>query len=305
MASATFSSYDRDVVVGTTGGAAGAGAEDRSRTFMMISPEQTPFFSSAPQVKAHSINHQWTTDVLAAATANKALEGADHSGPELVAPKRFLNYCQIIRKDVQVTGSMQATEHVGGIAKPLAHQQMKAMKEIKRDTEWTLFQEAAAGGASGTAREMNGIEVVISNAATSSAQRVLTHALLTSVAQSAWDDGAEVDVIYCGGARKVGLSKLVNTAYGTRFITSGDGGKVTQTIDLYEGEFGTYKIVKDRYLASNKYVLLDSTYWKVAIFRAYSMEILPKSGDSTPAMALQELTLEYHLDAGGVLDDIS
>ena len=305
MASNTFSSWDMDVVAGTTGGASGAGAEDRSRTFMMISPEETPLFTAAPKTKAFSINHQWATDVLAAATANKAVEGADHVGPAKVAPKRYLNYCQIIRQDIQVTGSMQQTEHIGGQGNVFGYQQAKAMKELKRDTEWTLFQEASASGASGTAREMNGVETVISNASTSSGQRVLTHALLTAVAQSAWDDGADVDVIYCGGARKVGLSKLVNTAYGTRFIKSGDGGKVVQTIDLYEGEFGTYRVVKDRYLSTNKYVMLDSAFWKCAAFRAFRTVVLPPGGDSMRAMCLHELTLEFHPDAGGVLDDIS
>ncbi len=305
MASNTYTYYDTDVVAGTTAGASGAGAEERARAFKMISPEQTPFFTAAPKKKAHSVNHQWLTDDLAAATANKALEGADHAGPGHVARKRYLNYTQILRKDIQVTGSQQASELAGGISREFAHQEMKAMKELKRDIEWTLFQESQAVGASGTARELNGIEAVIDNASTSSGQRSLTHTLFSAVAQSAWDDGAEVDVVYCGGASKVSLSKLVATAYGTRYIQSGDGGKVTQTVDLYEGEFGTYRVQKERYMATNKYVLLDSTYWEVAELRPYRMTKLPPNGDSERGMCLTELTLEYHPDAGGVLDDIT
>ena len=50
-------------------------AEDVEDIINDISPTDTPFYTMAKKKKATAVLHQWQTDALAAAAANRAIEG--------------------------------------------------------------------------------------------------------------------------------------------------------------------------------------------------------------------------------------
>jgi len=306
MAYNTYTSYDVDVLAGTVAGATGAGYQPLAKAFTRISPEETPFYSHAPTTKAYTMNHEWVGDSLAAAATNKAIEGADHSLAAAPDIQRYQNYCTIARKDVQVTGTQQATNMAGNIGKLFAFHKAKAMKELKRDCEVNYFQLASAAGASGTARGMQGIAAALrlGNSSTSASDRALTLALFNAAAFSAWNDGAVPERIYVGGAVKQALSKLASTAYGTRFV-KGDGGMFEQRIEIYNGDLGMYDVIPDRFCDTNIIHFIDSQHWKRAVLRPVQIKDVAPTGDGLKAMVLCEETLEYgNPSAGAILDDV-
>ena len=96
----TYSSYD-----------AKGNREDLEDIIYDISPTDTPFLSNAKKIKAKGVFHEWQTDVLDTAAANKQLEGDDATGNTLAATTRFGNYCQISRK--VIVGESSADNNAG------------------------------------------------------------------------------------------------------------------------------------------------------------------------------------------------
>ena len=306
MASGTYSTYDIDIMAGTTAGATGAGMQNLAPAFYRISPEETPFYSMAGTVKAVTQQHEWTGDSLAAAATNSALEGADHTLAAAPDIQRYRNYTVIARKDVQVTGTLQATNMAGGIGKLFAFHKAKAMKELKRDCEVNYFTMTSAVGGITDARGMVGIAsaLALGNSTTSASNRALTLALANGVAQSAWTDGGDVDKIYLGGALKQKLTALVSSAYGTRFL-KGDGGMLDQRVEIWNADLGVYTVIPDRFCATTTMHFIDSQHWLKAVLRPVQIKDIAPLGDGLKAMVLCEETLQYNNpSAGGILDDV-
>ena len=84
---------------GTSGGL----AEDFEDMIFNVSPTDTPMLSLAKRKTATGRYHQWQEDSLAAASSNKAEEGADASYATHTAPTTLGNYCQISTKSVNIS----------------------------------------------------------------------------------------------------------------------------------------------------------------------------------------------------------
>jgi len=304
-----FSTYDVGTMTGTTTGATSAGAaEDLLGVTTIISPTKTPLWSTMPKGPAKRETHDWMTDALADAAANAHVEGADYSAPTHSGRTRYRNYTQIMKKRIFVSGTQAAILLGGGISSEYAHQKMKALKELARDIEYNIWTATAAAGDATTARTMRGIEAVLGagNVSSSGTDRNLTGALFNGAWQLAWNDGADCDVVFTTMLGKRELYALVSTSYGTRFLPSGDGRRVVQTVDIYEGELGVLKVIVTRYCSANVYNILERSMWHAAVLRAPFVNKIGNTGDSRKAEIITELTLEFrHPDAGAILKDIN
>ena len=109
--------------------------EDLADVIYDISPTETPIMSSIGKARATQTNHEWQTDVLAAATFGNALiEGDDATSASLSPTVRIGNFCQIVGKTVQISGTLEAVDKAGRKSEK-AYQLAKASSEIKRDIE--------------------------------------------------------------------------------------------------------------------------------------------------------------------------
>jgi len=78
-----------------------------------ISPIDNPFCSMSRTIQATGKIHEWTEDALQPTTKNAAVEGAE-SGADQSAPVTELqNYCQIMTKDSEITGTMEIVDKYG------------------------------------------------------------------------------------------------------------------------------------------------------------------------------------------------
>ena len=128
--------------------------EDLADVIYNIAPTETPFMSNAGTGSASQTNHEWQTDGLASAAANKQIEGDDAANLATVATTRLGNFEQISTKVIGVSGTDQAVTNAGR-GDELAYQMAKAGKELKRDMEFTLVgqDKFKKAGAAGTARD--------------------------------------------------------------------------------------------------------------------------------------------------------
>jgi hypothetical protein len=281
--------------------------EDLIDLIYNIDPIETPFMSGIKKVDATATKHEWQTDNLAAPAANAKLEGDDVASVDAVnATARWDNYCQISTKSFAVTRTQEKNKSAGRKSE-LNYQQLKKGKELKRDMELALTQNSTYNvGAAATARQLRGLEGWIftndvlgaggvspvpstNTAQTDGTARALTETLLQSVIQLAWAAGGEPDTIMCGGTQKQTISGFTG---GTTKFTEASEKKLVAAIDFYVSDFGTLKVVPNRFQRARTVFVLDMSYWKIGMFDDIKFEQLAKTGDATKYLGTVEYTLE-------------
>jgi len=306
----------------TTYSAAG-NREDLSDMIYRIDPTDTPFMTGIEKTKATAVLHEWQTQALAAVnTSNAQLEGDDASADATTPTVRLGNVCQISRKVPQVSGTQQAVEHAGR-DNEMAYQEMLKGLELKRDMEGILCgtnQAKNAGNASTARVTASVLSWVKSNTSkgasgadpsaadgtgsrTDGTQRVFTENLLKTVLQSIWNNGGKPDTIMTGGFNKQVFSTFTGRA--SPFEET-KGKKITASVDAYESDFGTLKVVANRFSRPRDVLVLQMDMWAIAYLNGRKMVSIPLAitGDSQRKEVLSEYALEARNEkaSGGVFD---
>ncbi len=297
--------------------------EDLIDQIYNIAPKDTPFMASVGKSKAAAVLHEWQTDSLAAAAANAQLEGDDITAFQAVTPTaRVGNRCQISYKTAIVSGTQDVTDKAGR-QREMVYQLVKRSNELKRDMEFVLTNnQAPATGDSSNARQLRplcgwyrspsngnanrgagGADGTASAAATDGTQRPLTESLVKTVLQSCWTNGGNPDLIMVGPFNKTVFSGF--TGNSSRLDQSEDR-KVIATVDVYESDFGTHKIVASRFSRERDCHVLDTGLWSVGYLRKMQTVDLAKTGDADKSMVLAEYTLEARNQIGsGIVADLT
>ena len=82
--------------------------------------------------------------------------------------------------------------------------------------------------------------------------------------------------------------------------------KIVAAVDVYQSDFGTLKVVPDRFMRSRDVLILQMDMWGLATLKGRNMlsQDLAKTGDSDQRQLLAEYTLEARNEkgSGGVFD---
>lgn len=290
-------------------------AEDVEDVIFNISPTETPLLTMAKRKKATATLHQWQTDSLSAAAANRSIEGDDSTYATASPTTMLSNYTQISKKTVMVSGTADAVRKYGR-KEEFAYQIAKRGKELKRDIELALVtNQASSAGGSGTARSSAGIESMITNrvlgtgnttgttpgyaggawsAPTDGTATAMTEGDLVSALELAWQDGGDPGTIMVNSAlkRKIATFGGANKFSGVQV----NQGRTAQAVviggvDLYISDFGEHKVVLNRYMRAGTLLCLDKEYISVAFLRPIKFEERAKTGDATRGELLTEYTL--------------
>ena len=290
-------------------------AEDVEDIIFNIAPTETPFLTMAKRKKVSAINHQWQTDDLAAAAANRAIEGDDSTYATATPTTMLSNYTQISKKTVMVSGTADAVRKYGR-KEEFAYQIAKKGKELKRDIELALIQnQVSSAGGSGTARSSAGIEVMIVNrvlgtnnttgttpgyaagvwgAVTDGTAATMVETDLVSALDLAWQDGGDPSVVMVNSTLKRRIASFAGAStYAGVSVNQGrtSQGVVVGGVDLYISDFGEHKIKLNRYQRTGTVLCLDPEYVSVGFLRPIKFEERAKTGDSTRGEILTEFTL--------------
>ena len=307
-----YSAYDAS---GSTGVGLG-NKDDLSDVIYDVSPTETPFLSAIGKKKSKAVTHEWMKDSLVAATgANASVEGNEMAGVAVTPGARLNNTCQILEKTVVVTGTQQAVDKVGS-QDEVAYQSERRMKEIKRDLEKSMVGVAAVGlakvtGDDTTARRMAQFENYITsnislgatgaasnglgtNLLTGGTDRALTQAILDAVLQTAYNNGSDASLMFVSAINKGVVSGF--SGAGTRFTTV-DAKKLSASIDVYEGDFHTLKVVPCRQLIGPNVLGIDPEYVAVADLQPLHISDIAKTGNTIKKQLIWETTLEVSNEA--------
>jgi hypothetical protein len=297
--------------------------EDLSDEIFRIDPTDTPFVSGLEKTKATAVNHEWQTQALAAAAANHVLEGDDATTDAATPTVRLGNICQISDKVARVTGTQLAVDHAGR-GNELDYQAMLKGLELKRDMEFILIgsNTAKVTGGSGTERKTASVlswiktnQSIGTGAAaapttadgaatrTDGTQVAFTEARLKAVFSAIWTSGGKPDTVYTGAFNKQVFSTFTGRATPTEDTKS---KKITAAVSAYESDFGTVKVVANRFQRTRDVFVLQSDMWGLAYLNGRKMVSIPlaKTGDSDRRQILCEYALEARNEkASGIVAD--
>ena len=302
--------------------------EDLADVIYDISPTDTPIMSSIGKARATQTNHEWQTDVLAAATFGNALiEGDDATSASLTPTVRIGNFTQIVGKTVQVSGTLEAVDKAGRKSEK-AYQLAKASAEIKRDIEniITANQAKSNGTINTGARKMGSLLAYIKSNTSKGAGvttagadptdssgsytrtdadtlYTFTEAMLKTVAQEIFSEGGTPKLLVVPPGLKATVSAFAGVAQ-QRYVTGAEPTTIVAAAGAYLSDFGLISVVPDRFMRSRDALLLDPEYAALAYLRPFQTNDLAKTGDSEKTQILAELTLEVRNEAahGGIFD---
>jgi len=300
--------------------------EDLSDEIYRIDPTDTPCMTAFERVEATAVNHEWQRQSLASVdSSNDVLEGDDATTDAATPTVRLGNICQISDKVARVTGTQEAVQHAGR-GSEMDYQAMLKGLELKRDMETIIVGRniAKVTGADATPRKTASILSWIktntskgtaggaadpsaadgTGTRTDGTQLAFTEARLKTVFSAIWTAGGRPDTVFTGAFNKQVFSTFTGRATPTEDTKS---KKIVASVDAYESDFGTVKVVPNRFTRTRDVLVLQTDMWAVAFLKGRKMVSIPlaKTGDSTQRQILSEYGLEARNEAasGGVFDN--
>lgn len=304
MITNTFASYEAKGI-----------REDLSDAIYNISPKDTPFISNGKVGKANQAFYEWQLDVLATAVStNQQLEGDDVTTFDAVtATSRVGNYCEIARKTVIVTGTLE-TVNKAGRKSELAYQLAKKSAELKRDMETQFLSNSAANAGNDTTARVSGSLLAFiktntqkgsggadptyttspTGVRTDGTQATFTEAMLKTGMSQAWTQGGKPEFCLTNSTEKQNISSFAGVATKTFYQSAVEETAIIGAADVYVSDFGTISIVADRFMRQREVFLLDPEFYGVMYLRPFFTEPLAKTGDAEKRMLLVEYGLKVH-----------
>ena len=297
--------------------------EDLINAIYRIDPEDTPFTSAIPKVKATAVLHEWSTQALGAVnTTNARLEGETLSRRASTTPVRKQNYCQISDKDATVTGTDRAIS-IAGIDDMMDYQKALKSVELRVDMEAiVLGNQGQTAGDSTTARTLRSFNAwfsgnalrgtttgVDSTAATAAATDATTgdlqtfsETLLKAAIKAAYDDGGRPNMIFLGSGNKQIFSAFTGRTNSQQEI--GNPKKILASASVYGSDFGDLMVVPNRTQRARDVYIVDTSKVALATLRAFEPQEIAKVGDADTVNLVTEYTLEMrHPDAHAMVAD--
>lgn len=301
-------------------------AEDFENVIFDVSPTDTPMLTMAKRKKANARYHQWQTDSLAAASSNKAEEGADATYATAAGTTTLGNYCQISTKTVDISRTLDIVNKYGRKSE-VAYQIMKRGKELKRDMEFSICrnQPSASTTARGTAgwETMIATNLVRANSAQTTDYSVrgfsaaswtapedgslvtFIEADLTSALGLAWAAGGDPSVIMMSKKNKNLFNSFAGIATKYNEVKGTNQAVVSAAADVFVSSYGNHTVKLNRHMRDEAVFCIDPEYISVAYLDGIKKTPMAKTGDSERQLLTVEFALvcdtpSAHATVGGV-----
>lgn len=265
-----------------------------------VSPDSNPLMTMLGRTKASQPLHQWLEDYIARpTTVSSSIEGAAASYSDLAQPERRTNWTNIVTQTFRVSGTQEAVDHAG-MGDPYDYQAAKALTNWKNQAEFTLVRGALASGSSGVARQMAGLDSVITTHFTArNSGSSLSETEFNDAVKEVWNDVGSSDVfdmVLVPFALKQRISQF--TAGSTKTVDASDK-RLTRPVDVYESDGGIIRIFAHKDVRSSAatpgptFLGIKEDKYKIAYLRDPKREELAKDGDRRNGQIVGEFTLEF------------
>lgn len=284
--------------------------EDLVDVIWNTAPTDTPLLSAIERVDATAVTHEWQRDVLATPANNAVAEGADASYTAVTPTVRLSNQAQISRKSFSISDTQEAVRKAGR-ASEIRYQTVKQGKELKKDMEVACIENPTF--ATGATRQTKGLRgfCVTNNSLgasgvapafpntgpTDGTLRGFTEAILRTIVLGAYTNGGNPQMLLVAPAIKQVMSGGF-VGNGTRFVKS-EAKKLTSAYDIYESDFGDFKIVPNRCMQRTREAyLVDPDLVALAVLRDMQTDEMARIGSARNFIIESEYALEVREERG-------
>jgi len=262
-----------------------------------VSPDETPLMTLFPSGAAKGSLHEWTKHNVSRPTSVRAsVEGADATFSDLSQPTRENNVTQIIDRAIRISRTERKV-NVAAMDDPYAFQKAEGLRLLKMDMEYAILNAVKASGASGVARQMNGIDAFITtNVTARNSGTSFSENELNSMVKDVWtnvNSDKVFDMILCTFPIKQKIAGFA--ANSTRYIDATERKLVNEVL-VYESAGGSHRIfahkdVRDSAGSTTVYGLREDL-WRLAYLDQPMFTELAKIGDADRGQWVTEFTLE-------------
>lgn len=268
--------------------------EDLKNVLSDINYVKTPLFSMCGKTDAKAILHEWVEDTLKDGTASARAEGftPTPAAADNDVRVRRSNNCEIISRLVSVSRTQNVIDKAGlGQGSEYDHQLERRMKELALDVNYTMWNQTAVtrNADAGTAGSMSGYFEVSDVNTKDAGNVIITEDIFAELAQAMVEDGVDPDVVFCSGFNKRQISSWASDL---RRYADGEK-KITNVVNIYEGDWGTQEIVYDKHVPTTKIALTQKDQLKCAMLDPFQHIELARTIDGERGYVVTELTFEY------------
>jgi hypothetical protein len=283
--------------------------EDLTSILTILEPESTPLTSLASKKKATGTYFEWQVDDLSTAAFDGVAEGEDVTSftNQAANRTRLANYVQKFRRSFMVSDIQQLVD-TAGVSNEFANAESKAIRELKRDFEAAICSsqdrdlENGAGtpfktrgmfkwlGVGGQPADVPTAFQNVANDTTATQTETTFNSVLQELYQANGMPGGQLTLI-AGPSLKAQISdfsRAVASVQSTYQVTqSAESKKITLSVNLYDGDFGTVAIVPSVFLLrtsgsatvdGDAGLLIDPEYVSVFSLKAESRSELEDQG---------------------------
>lgn len=270
---------------------------DLREEIALVSPTDTPLttllMGRGAVVPAKDITVTWRERQLNSTRGTLKLEGADAGDPIKSSRGSLSNYCQIIEKVTQVSGTARALNPLG-IGDSFNAEVNDRLIETKRDLEWYFINGTKTAEADSTPRQMNGLLNMVNDYNVINAQGFsFREDLILDGLQAMWDHGAQGEYYAFVNAN---IKRLINafSKLGNMRVNVDSGEEIAFGVRIakIESDFGTIRLVLDRHMPTDALLAVDLEQVEIAELRPTFYEDLPKAGDYFKGHIINESTIK-------------
>ena len=283
--------------------------EDLTDILTILEPESTPLTSLASKKKATGTFFEWQVDSLSVSSFDGVSEGEDVTSftNQAANRTRLGNYVQKLRRSYMVSDIEQLVD-TAGVSNEFANAESKAVRELKRDFEAAICssQDRQAEAGSGTPYKTRGMfkwlgvggqpsDVPaafqnVANDTTATQTETTFNTVLQELYEANGMPGGQLTLI-AGPSLKAQISdfsRAIASVQSTYQVTqTAESKKITLSVNLYDGDFGTVAIVPSVFLLrtsgsatvdGDAGLLIDPEYVSVFSLKAESRSELEDQG---------------------------
>ena len=258
---------------------------------------ETPLLTLFGNSTAKGTLHEWLKYNVARPTSVQSdVEGADTTFSDLTQPTRANNITQIIKQGVRVSRTERRV-NVAATGDPYAFQKAENLRQLKTKMEYSLLNAVKASGASGSARQMDGIDAFITtNTTARNSGTSFSETELNDMVGDVWanvDPDKVFDMVLCTFKVKQAIAGF--TGNSTRYIDATER-RLVKDVLVYDSAGGSHRIfahkdVRNSAGSTTVYGLREDLF-QTAYLDKPMFEELAKTGDSDKGHWVTEFTLE-------------
>lgn len=197
------------------------------------------------------------------------------------------NATEIFKKAVAISGSAMASD-VTGISDLMAEELNDRLIEMKINIEKKLLTGTYKDGSTDGLRQMKGLINFVPTK--NKVNDTFSEDAIKATVRKLWENGLTTGeyVALVNADLKEKIDALYKDQY--NYIAQEDKfGIVANTLMT---NYGNIKLVLSRHMPTDKLVIFDPSFVRIAFLRTPSFEQLAKTGDSVKAQVISELTLK-------------